>query len=296
LFQHEKRRLEASTLDRGVVQRVDHSWLHTRAGDGRDLANKEVIVVGCGSLGGYLGHLLAKAGVGKLTLMDNDALEWDNIGRHVLGASAIGPSKAKSLAKNLQKDLPHLAIESFYGDWRTWIAATDENGIAYADLVVSTVADWGCERPLNLLTRQETCPPIIFGWLEPYAVAGHALYVSSRKGCLQCGVNDFGQFDRKVAHFPDDTLTKEPGGCSYYQQYGPISVLPVASLIADLAVEALINPFEKSVLRSWIGPLCSIENRNGTISEYWGGRLNRDAVSQVLQSDWSASETCEVCT
>jgi tRNA A37 threonylcarbamoyladenosine dehydratase len=52
------------------------------------------LLIGCGSLGGYVAHLLSRAGVGRLTLTDNDCLGWENLGRHILGASSIGRWKA----------------------------------------------------------------------------------------------------------------------------------------------------------------------------------------------------------
>lgn len=74
------------------------------------LAVRHVAIVGCGMLGSPMAEHLARAGVGKITLIDPDHLDPANIGRHVLGASYIGQFKAKALAHHLKASLP--TIES----------------------------------------------------------------------------------------------------------------------------------------------------------------------------------------
>lgn len=48
------------------------------------LAQARVLIIGCGGLGGYLGQLLARAGVGSLRLIDNDAPTLTNLHRQIL--------------------------------------------------------------------------------------------------------------------------------------------------------------------------------------------------------------------
>lgn len=49
-----------------------------------ELANKRVVVVGCGALGSGIVRLLAKAGVERLDLVDQETLGWENVRRHEL--------------------------------------------------------------------------------------------------------------------------------------------------------------------------------------------------------------------
>jgi sulfur-carrier protein adenylyltransferase/sulfurtransferase len=102
--------IAATSITREAVIRADHRWIHSRGGDGRDLSKKAILLIGCGSLGGYVAHLLSRAGIGRLTLTDNDFLSWANVGRHILGASSIGRWKAEALAEGLNRELPHLEI------------------------------------------------------------------------------------------------------------------------------------------------------------------------------------------
>ena len=243
--------IKSKRIVRTPVERVDHRWIHSRGGDGSDLSKKSVLVIGCGSLGGYVAHLLSRAGIGRLTLTDNDVLAWDNLGRHVLGATAIGSFKATELARELAKQMPHLEIEGIPKDWRE--ALNDNpNLFANKDLVISTVAEWRCERPLNDIDPNAEMLPVLFGWVEPHAVAGHCLTVAGNGGCFECGVNEFGQFLKEVAHFEKPPLAKEPGGCTYYQNYGPIALIPIASMVASSVVETLLHRPTDSCLKTWI--------------------------------------------
>lgn len=80
-----------------------HEQVHTRGGAGHTFKDKTVVLIGCGSLGGYLAHQFAKAGVGKLHLIDPEPLGWENPGRHVLGASQVGEAKARR-SRNTSSD------------------------------------------------------------------------------------------------------------------------------------------------------------------------------------------------
>lgn len=279
---------------RSKVIQVDHHWIHSRGGDGRDFSKKSVLLIGCGSLGGYVAHLLSRAGVGRLTLIDNDQLEWENLGRHILGASFLGMSKAEALAVELTRGLPHLEIDGIPNDWRDVFASNPKLFNDY-DLVISTVADWRCEGSLNALARRVQMPPLLLGWLEPYAVAGHCLAISREGGCFECGSNAVGQFQRSVANFQETTIFKEPGGCAYYQHYGPTALMPVASMIASVAVESLLNIPTKSSLCTWVSSAEHLQSVGANLTEAWGQEVSRDGYSRIFRKSWEKSKSCSLC-
>lgn len=50
----------------------------------RKIGDSTIVICGCGALGSVLANTLARAGVGKLRIIDRDYLEWNNLQRQVL--------------------------------------------------------------------------------------------------------------------------------------------------------------------------------------------------------------------
>lgn len=61
------------------------------------LLRSSVAVIGCGGLGGLVAELMARAGVGRLVLVDSDVFDETNLNRQLLSTEDnIGVSKAKA--------------------------------------------------------------------------------------------------------------------------------------------------------------------------------------------------------
>ncbi|MFT4021931.1 MAG: HesA/MoeB/ThiF family protein, partial [Acinetobacter sp.] len=74
------------------------------------LAN--VLIVGAGGLGCLTAELLARAGVGKITIIDHDQIERSNLQRQVAFLPEhIGFYKAETLAQRLQQINPYIHVE-----------------------------------------------------------------------------------------------------------------------------------------------------------------------------------------
>jgi len=65
------------------------------------LAGRKVGIVGCGSLGSKLAVMLARAGVGRFLLVDDDIVFPDNFVRHDLDWRDVGTHKADSVARRI---------------------------------------------------------------------------------------------------------------------------------------------------------------------------------------------------
>ena len=73
------------------------------------LAN--ILIVGCGGIGCSSAELLARAGVGQITLIDADTVEMSNLQRQIAYvAEDIGFYKAEVLAKRLKRINPHIRV------------------------------------------------------------------------------------------------------------------------------------------------------------------------------------------
>ncbi len=70
----------------------------------RRLAGASVLVAGCGALGTNAAETLARAGVGRVRLVDSDTVELNNLQRQVLLEEAdVGRPKASAVAEALRR-------------------------------------------------------------------------------------------------------------------------------------------------------------------------------------------------
>ena len=74
------------------------------------LAESHVALVGCGGLGSNAAHMLARSGVGKLTLIDFDTVEADNMNRQLYFPDQIGLPKTEALASTLRRIRPDMGL------------------------------------------------------------------------------------------------------------------------------------------------------------------------------------------
>lgn len=84
------------------------------------LAKKHVAVFGLGGVGGYTAEALARAGIGKISLIDFDEVSQSNINRQIIALHSTLGQKKVLLFKNRLKDInPELEIivhDTFYDE------------------------------------------------------------------------------------------------------------------------------------------------------------------------------------
>ena len=77
------------------------------------LAACRVTVVGLGGVGGYVVEVLARSGVGALTLIDGDKVEESNLNRQIAALSKdIGRYKAEVLAERVEQINAHCKVNA----------------------------------------------------------------------------------------------------------------------------------------------------------------------------------------
>ena len=75
------------------------------------LAKKHVAVFGIGGVGGFAAEALARAGVGKLTIVDNDTVSASNLNRQILALhSTLGQKKTDVMCARLHDINPKLEV------------------------------------------------------------------------------------------------------------------------------------------------------------------------------------------
>lgn len=77
------------------------------------LREKQVLVVGCGGLGGHLLDQLARIGIGALRAVDGDVFEASNLNRQLLSRpELLGTSKAEAAARHVGNVNPQVSVEA----------------------------------------------------------------------------------------------------------------------------------------------------------------------------------------
>ena len=102
------------------------------------LKTKHVAVFGLGGVGGYVTEALARAGVGKITVADNDVVSESNINRQIIALTSTVGKKKTELWKERIKDInPEAEVETL--DMFVGRENADEIDFSAFDLVVDAV-------------------------------------------------------------------------------------------------------------------------------------------------------------
>jgi len=106
------------------------------------LAQKRVLVVGCGGLGGYAIECLARIGVGHLRVVDGDVFDETNLNRQLLSSSMnLGRPKTLAAQQRVMAVNPLVEVEAFQ------TLLTDENAVPLLD---------GCDVAVDALDNVPT--------------------------------------------------------------------------------------------------------------------------------------------
>jgi molybdopterin/thiamine biosynthesis adenylyltransferase len=169
-------------------QRIDSERLINRnLPEGiNNLINKKILLVGCGTIGGFLSFVLARLGAGfeegELTLVDNDLLTSGNLGRHNLGFPSIGKYKVKELEKELLRDYPGINVKAHKMDGEAY-ENYDKQDIIIDATATGSFSHWLNEQYLN----NNDFPPILFAWILGNGASAQAYLMDNRKlACLKC--------------------------------------------------------------------------------------------------------------
>lgn len=87
------------------------------------LQNSSVCVFGCGGVGSYVVEALARSGVGRITIVDNDVVDRSNINRQLIAlSSTVGMPKAQAAAErvaDINPDCVVTPVELFFDSEHT---------------------------------------------------------------------------------------------------------------------------------------------------------------------------------
>jgi tRNA A37 threonylcarbamoyladenosine dehydratase len=125
------------------------------------LMSKNVLIIGLGGVGGICAEMIVRAGIGKMTIVDNDSIDASNINRQIPALhSTTNMSKAKVLAARLLDINPLLdltVLEEFMEEDKTIELIEKEKWHYVVDCIdtLSAKVDLikGCmDRKLNIIS------------------------------------------------------------------------------------------------------------------------------------------------
>lgn len=234
--------VEAAVL---MAEPNDEQTLKLRAGpDAEILKERRVVVFGVGALGGHVAVALAESGIESVRIVDGDFLSPGNVVRHVAGHVQVGKLKVVSVNAIIEDHAPWTKVDPIAPQVNP--AGKDEIAqlVNDVDLVVDATGNDAFVYPVAQVA-QELGKPFVSG----------ALFRGGFVGRVQRRALDT---DAPISNRPKSTSyptippgnteleTAEPDlGCSApVNNAAPASVLACASLITQMAIDALTGRFE----------------------------------------------------
>lgn len=282
-LEHIKRAMAQQRVERVVVSRVDAPWIHGRghSTDQAPLQACKVAVIGCGSVGSEVAELLAKAGVGELSLVDSDDLMSANVGRHLLGIAYLGWNKAKGVATELRRRMPHLKIGATFTSKFERLQPAELDRLAGMDMIVTAGLDIEGEAAVNAWRKTLEHPPAYLStWVEAYALVGHAVLLFGKDDLMTRFDGERPAF--RLTDWPSGTggLIVEAGCGNVFQPHGAVDLQTSIAMAAKLALDALLGRVPVSCRRVWFG------DREAVVAHGGFAREGFTEVNAMRQFSW----------
>ena len=142
--------------------------LTARAPAATRLADKRVLIVGLGSIGSRVADGLARAGAGRLTLLDEDTVEPGNLTRHAATFATIGMSKVFATAHTVRNNSPLTRIDG----WALHIGGVHlDSGPDTHQILLHAIDDAD-------LCVDATADPAVNRYLAAHTAAAHTPYLN----------------------------------------------------------------------------------------------------------------------
>jgi adenylyltransferase/sulfurtransferase len=173
------------------------------------LASARVLVVGAGGLGCAVLASLAGAGVGEITVMDDDRVAASNLHRQPLYVAAdIGRPKAEAVAERLRAYNPSIVVRALT---ERFDERTADTHVAAADVVVDCSDNFAAKFCVNDAAMRAGVPAVL---ASVYQYEGQLQVVRADRGgsCLRC-------------QWPEATRDGLVGNCEQAGVLGPVPAL-----------------------------------------------------------------------
>lgn len=247
------------------INRHNKEYLLERGGAESSLNTKTVTIAGCGSVGGEIAYMLAKAGVGNLVLIDNDHIHPDNIYRHRIGGRVLDYApdkktgrvtqitKTSALKYLLEKDLPHINVDIRS---KKFEQVMDEDFIEKSDMIIVAIGSPMPSFFINEKLKKKEINNVIFCWNEAANYGGHSVLLNLQESCLQClyTIEDGSLSTCNLSLVEaSKNISKNLTGCAgVFTPFSYLDSSQTALLASKQCIKAL-NGYDGSIAVSWKG-------------------------------------------
>jgi hypothetical protein len=207
---------------------------------------KHVLILGAGALGSAVIDQVARAGVGRLSIVDPDVFTAPNIGRHSLGAESLGLNKATQMERRIAESTPSCEVCGFNEDAQKWI---DTHGLESVDVVLDLTGEPDVRATLEL--TRAACPrPLLVGWMEPFVAAAHACVLPANVAWARQAIDPLETAN--AFSWPSHVIQREPGCSSRFQSYTSAAAVHAVALITEVAMALVDEAINEPVICSWV--------------------------------------------
>lgn len=258
-----------AALYKANIKRWHPNHLLNRTGGNTELIDKHILIAGVGSIGSEVAMRFAKAGVKKISLVDFDDLELDNIYRHALGSDQVydiseklglyNKPKVWGLEEEINRKYPFTEVKAYYKNIFSVFEELEINK-SNIDLVIVAIGSPNKEMMINeRLHKIPDSPPTIYTWVEPLGIGGHTLLTlnNEREGCYQCLFKPDDEpsiYNRSAFAEPFQDFSKSITGCgSVFTPYSFLDSERSAILTVEAGIKVLMGNMKGNPLLSWKG-------------------------------------------
>jgi len=189
----------------------------------KTLLKSKIVIIGCGALGTVVANNLVRAGVGKISIIDRDFVELNNLQRQILfDEDDIGIPKAVAAVEKLKRVNSDVEIEAMVKDLNHMNAEKIISGI---DLVLD-----GTDNMQTRFLINDVCVKSKIPWIYTAAVGTYGAMMTilpGRTPCFRCFLPD----------------TPEPGSLPTCDTVGILNTIPaiIASIESTEAIKILLK-------------------------------------------------------
>ncbi|MBU5304830.1 ThiF family adenylyltransferase [Eubacterium callanderi] len=239
-----------------LINRIDTQYLTNRTSFvSNKLANKSYLMIGCGSIGGYVFHNLIKSACKNITIIDDDIMKAENIYRHFLGMESKGMYKSVALANYAKSTIPELNITSIVEKIEY---AIEDCGIDFNDYdyIISTTGSHTVNLWLNkFLIDNKINTTAFYIWNEALDIGCHVALVNTERKCDYRSLFDRDEngelFDLTSFCMRNQNFAKSYSGCSgTFIPYGSTLSLNSSLLFIDLLKQEVDGRIKNNMLVS----------------------------------------------